>query len=145
MSRFRFAVLAVLMVCGTSLGAQMTGDRVRIQLIGLRIVDDTVVRWSGDSLLLLRNSTVRRSEIMHMSRRRAAPAFGTWLRGTSTSLMLTMPLALRRVEGDDGRRHLAMSPQQHLTLSAGLGLGWLAFSRITHRERWVPVMSAPRF
>jgi len=48
------AMLGVLaMLCAsTESGAQEPGDRVRVRLLGLRVVEDTVVRWSEDSLFL---------------------------------------------------------------------------------------------
>jgi len=52
--RYVLALLGVLAMLGTSTesSAQAPGNRVRVHLLGLRVVEDTVVRWSEDSLFL---------------------------------------------------------------------------------------------
>jgi len=135
------ATLGVLaMLCAsTESSAQAPGDRVRVHLVGLRVAEDTVVRWSEDSLFLLRTSAMPRTQIVSLdvwrprSIARSAVRFGSLGMG----LMNTVDV-VRRPGGNTSPGGPA-TLGTNLAIGAGLGLAAALVERLAHRGQWVPI------
>jgi hypothetical protein len=130
-------VLAML-CASTESGAQEPGDRVRVRLLGLRVVEDTVVRWSEDSLFLLRASAMPRTRIVSLdvwrprSVARSAARFGSLGMG----LINTVDVVRRPGNTSPGGRATLGT---NLAIGAGLGLAAALVERLAHRGQWIPI------
>ena len=144
---FRLLIATAAVVVAISgprrVGSQAPGDRVRVHLVGLRQMEDTVVGWVGDSLLALKTASVRRNDIMHLERWAPQPFMLNWLRYTSRSMLATMPLLLIRRRDSAGHYERPIAPLTLLAINHGVGFGIAVIGRIAHWGRWQPVSSLP--
>jgi hypothetical protein len=73
-------VVATMLGPAVSAGAQVPGERVRVHLLGLRVVEDTVVGMSEDSLLVLDAGPISRSQILSVDIWRPRSFLRSWTR-----------------------------------------------------------------
>jgi hypothetical protein len=137
----RFLVATLLLACPQFVRGQAPGDRVRLQLAGLRTVVDTIDRWSPDSLQLRSGAAIDRNLILRAdvwrpkSFSRTMLHVGTW---SSAVLMAAVGLAVYT-----NAIHFRGSPLTPVGASYGLGFSIGAavasWERSQDAREWVPV------
>jgi hypothetical protein len=136
------ALLLVALPCvvpGT-VRAQLANDRVRVHLAGVRLVDDSVVGWTRDSLYLRRTVAIARREMTGLDVWRPRSFSRTALLYGNIALAV---LQMVDVETDKDRPNygVPVNVGAHLAVSAGVGLGVALLERVRRRGRWVPVLT----
>lgn len=124
--------------------AQAPEERVRVHVLGVHVVDDFVVRWDRDSLVLRRSATIARRDMTGLDVWRPRSF------GRTAFVYANFALAVLQtvdVESDKSRANYGVprNVRMHLATSVGAGLTVALFQRVTHRGRWVPVLDlSPR-
>jgi hypothetical protein len=136
--------LSVLLWAPVALSAQSAGDRVRIQLVGLRQLEDTVVRWQGDTLLVLKSSNVLRNQIVRLDRWQPRPVARSWIYYTSVSVLASTPLFLLQRKDELGLHQPRYNPFTLFAVNAGIGVVFTVVSRVANWGRWRPVAAPAR-
>jgi hypothetical protein len=118
--------------------AQAPGDRVRVHLLGLRMVEDTVVGWRGDSLIGRHDLAVPRGQVMSVDVWRPRGFVRSWMRfgGMSTGLVSFAAQAGRKQGPEAGG---GSSMVATMAVGAGIGLVAAVVQRLSHRGEWVPL------
>ncbi len=118
-------------------GAQAPGDRVRVHLLGLRVVDDTVVRLSEDSLIVRHGPAVPRSQIISLDVWRPRSFWRSWMQygGTATGVASFADHALQSRQSSPANNTMVAT----LAIGAGVGLGAALVERLLHRGEWTAV------
>ncbi len=139
--------LVLLSVSVASLAhAQYAGDRVRVQLTGLRAVVDTVDRWSPDSLYLRSGGRIARDNILRTDVWRPVPfARSTMQHGSQASVIILGGISIGYYTRAISSRHAGASPiiLGYVTGMA-IGAGIAAWERAHHKGQWTPGASVVR-
>jgi hypothetical protein len=118
-------------------GAQAPGDRVRVHLLGLRTVEDTVVGWSGDSLIGRHELAATRGQIIGVDVWRPRSFVRSAMRYGSMGTGLTgLAVQVGGKQGPDARGN---SIGGTMAVGAGIGLVAAIIQRLRHRGEWVSV------
>jgi len=137
----RCASILALLTCAVPVPArtQATNDRVRVHLLGVRIVDDSVARLDRDSLFLRQHPAIARREVTGIDVWRPRSfARTTFLYGNAVLAVLQ----LVDVESHKDRPNYGVPRNvgTHIAISAGAGLGAALVERWRRRGRWVPAL-----
>lgn len=132
------ALLGVILVLGHSstAGAQAPGERVRVHLLGLRVVEDEVVGWRGDSLIGRHELAAPRGQIMSVDMWRPRSFVRSWIRfGSMGTGLAGFAAQAGRKQGPEARG----GNQMVATMAVGAGIGLVAavVQRLSHRGEWV--------
>lgn len=141
--RRNVAMLAVgaSVACAATVRAQAPGDRVRVHLLGLRLVEDTVMSWTSDSLVGRHGLAVSRSQIMSLDVWRPRPFLKSWMRFGGLGIGATS--FLERVSQSRSSASPAAPQQKSMvaTIAIGVGVGLAAaiVERALHLGEWVAI------
>jgi hypothetical protein len=139
-------ILSAFIVLGTAsalaatatLGAQLPGDRVNVHLVGLRSVEDTVERWTDDSLVVRHAPAIPRSSIMTLDVWRPRSAWRSGLKYAAIGLNVTNLYSVaKRTLGGSATQPSGIGTS--LAIGAGFGLAAVVVERMQHAGEWVPV------
>lgn len=141
MNTRRFVTLlgiAAAMSHSSTASAQAPGDRVRVHLLGLRVVEDEVVGWRSDSLIGRHELAVPRGQIMSVDVWRPRGFVRSWMRfgGMSTGLVSFAAQAGRKQGPEAGGGNAMVAT---MAVGAGIGLVAAVVQRLSHRGEWVPL------
>ena len=127
--------------CATTVRAQAPGDRVRVHLLGLRLVEDTVMSWTSDSLVGRHGLAVSRTQIVSLDVWQPRPFLKSWMRFGGMGIGATS--FIERVSQSRGSASTPNSQDKSMvaTIAIGVGVGLAAaiVERALHLGEWVAI------
>ncbi len=132
-------VAAVMLGNAAIAGAQVPGERVRVHLLGLRTVEDTVVGMSEDSLFVRHTGPISRNQIVSVDIWRSRSFMRTWTKfgglGMGAAGIVSSVSADQSAQ-PGAPKNSSMGPT--IAVCAGLGLVAAIVGRVRHQGEWVP-------